>query len=309
MRATHGCRTADGCPLDAYRICTETFRPSSDSQISAWVALINHAMQQWQTATGGLIRTERQTDASGGYAPCADYAGLIRVIADEIATFIPAATPGIDQQLYDLVLDFLNRFKEMGIVLDDSKMEEKYGDEDHTMRDLAANEIIMFNEGHPIDTIMRVGAFTEFAGNVGLVRSCWYKLDKNSGTLTFDDTTAMCTAPDQSRVDSTRDILIRRSKFETAGGQPADPLATPASNGRFNMCLNRGDTDSTAYESTLHEIGHVLGVGGDTGHPGEEGKADEFFDSVMDYNFSQPDCEPYPLDILAIYALYQVAVP
>ncbi len=165
----------------------------------------------------------------------------------------------------------------------------------------------MFNEGHPIDTIMRVGAFTEFAGSVGLVRSCWYKLDKNTDTLTIDDTIAMCTALDQSRVDSTRDILIRRSKFETAGGQPADPLATPASNGRFNMCLNRGDTDSTAYESTLHEIGHVLGVGGDTGHPGDDPR--KFFDSVMDYNFSQPDCEPYPLDILAIYALYQVAVP
>ena len=223
-----GARTSDGYPLYSYRICTETFRPSDDTRIDAWVALINHAMQQWQTATGGLIRTERQTDSSGGYAPCADYAGLIRVMADEIATFMPAPTPGIDQQLYDLVLDFVKRFKEMGIVLDDSKMEEKYGDEDHTMRDLAANEIIMFNEGHPIDTIMRVGAFTEFAGNVGLVRSCWYKLDKNTGTLTFDDTTAMCTAQDQDRVDSTRDILIRRSKFEPAAGDPEIPLATTA---------------------------------------------------------------------------------
>ena len=29
----------------------------------------------------------------------------------------------------------------------------------------------------------------------------------------------------------------------------------------------------------------------------------------MDYSFTQPDCSPYPLDLMAIYALYQTVVP
>ena len=38
-------------------------------------------------------------------------------------------------------------------------------------------KFIMFNEGHPIDTITRVAAFTEFAEDVGLQESCWYNPD------------------------------------------------------------------------------------------------------------------------------------
>ena len=136
-----GDRTADGYPLYSYRICTETFRPSSDARIDDWVTLINHAMLRWQLATGGLIRTEREGDDSGGYEPCADYAGLIRVIANEIRAFVPVDPPDEDRELKQLVLNFLNQFKSMGIVLDDEKMEETYGDELHTMRDVDAYEI------------------------------------------------------------------------------------------------------------------------------------------------------------------------
>ncbi len=303
-----GDRTSDGYPLYSYRICSETFRPSSDTRIAAWVALINHAMQQWQTATGGLIRTERQTDASGGYAPCADYAGLIRVMADEIATFIPAATPSVDQQLKQLIQDFLQRFKEMGIVLDDKKLEEKYGDEDHTMRDLAANEIIMFNEGHPISTITRVAAFPEFARDVRLEEPCWYFPNGK-----YDDGAKMCVPGSDDGIDGTRDILIKRNKYEGGAGRPVDPLAVPAANALFNRCLNQGDvSDVSAYGDFLHEAGHVLGIGGaGSGHPGEKTREHEFFDSVMDYNPdpAQPNCAPYPLDIMAICALYQAVVP
>ena len=303
-----GDRTADGYPLYSYRICTETFRPSSDARIDDWVTLINHAMLRWQLATGGLIRTEREGDDSGGYEPCADYAGLIRVIANEIRAFVPVDPPDEDRELKQLVLNFLNQFKSMGIVLDDEKMEETYGDELHTMRDVDAYEIIMFNEGHPIDTITRVAAFTEFAEDVGLQESCWYNPD---GSLDMGVKMCVPAIGEPGGVDGTRDIFIRRSFYEGEGGQPVDPLAVPAANARFNMCLNQGDVvDMSAYGDVLHEVGHVLGIGGaGSGHPGEKGREYEFFDSVMDYNFEQPNCAPYPLDIMAIYSLYQVVVP
>ncbi|MDE2904093.1 MAG: fibronectin type III domain-containing protein [Chloroflexota bacterium] len=303
-----GERTADGYPLYAYRICTETFRPSSDTRIAAWVSLINHAMQQWQTATGGQIRTERETDSSGQFKPCADYAGLIRVIANKIAMFMPAQTPSKDKQLKQLIRNFLQRFKDTGIVLDDKKLQDKYGAEDHTMRDIDANEIIMFNEGHPISTITRVAAFPEFAESVRLEESCWYF---PSGV--YHAGAKMCVPGGDDGADGTRDIFIKRSQYEGGAGRPVDPLAVPAANARFNRCLNQGDdVDLSAYGDFLHEAGHVLGIGGSgSGHPGEEEKEHEFFDSIMDYNpdEAQPNCAPYPLDIMAIYALYQVVVP
>jgi len=302
-----GARTADGYPLYAYRICTETFRPSSDTRIAAWVTLINHAMQQWQTATDGLIRTKRETDSSGQFKPCADYAGLSRVIANEIAAFMPEPIPDEDQQLQQLVQNFLKRFKEMGIILDDKKIEEKYGDEDHTLRDIDANEIIMFNEGHPIDTITRVAAFPEFAASVRLEESCWYF---PNGTL--DPGAKMCVPGGDTGPDGTRDIFIRRSTYEGDGGNPVYPLAVPAANASFNKCRNQGDdVDRSAYGDFLHEAGHVLGIGGaGSGHPGDPTPS-QYFDSVMDYNSddAQPSCAPYPLDIMAIYALYQIVVP
>lgn len=90
------------------------------------------------------------------------------MIGREIRDFVPEDSVLEDLELNQLVQNFLKRFKDTGIILDDKKLEEKYGDEDHTMRDIDANEIIMFNEGHPIDTITRVAAFPEFAEDVRL---------------------------------------------------------------------------------------------------------------------------------------------
>lgn len=72
---------------------------------------------------------------------------------------------------------------------------------------------------------------------------------------------------------------------------------------RFNTCLTSDDRPYSAYSTVVHEAGHVLGISG--GHP-------SVYDAVMNYDwlvggplFEEPDCSPYPLDIMAIYALYQ----
>ena len=119
----------------------------------------------------------------------------------------------------------------------------------------------------------------------------------------------MCTATVDPGPAETRDIFIRASKYEAGPSSSADVLARPEPDARFNKCLNLGDSDSKAYGHFLHEVGHALGIGGSgSGHPGDPETA-HFVDSVMDYNFTQPDCSPYPLDVMAIYALYQTVVP
>ena len=56
----------------------------------------------------------------------------------------------------------------------------------------------------------------------------------------------------------------------------------------------------------LHEIGHVLGLGGGNtslppyyqSHPGHS------IVSVMNYE-EEDDCAPHPLDVMSIFAIYQ----
>ena len=67
----------------------------------------------------------------------------------------------------------------------------------------------------------------------------------------------------------------------------------------FNTCPDTTDNYNVPYSSLVHEAGHALGIFGFS-HP-------TMFDSIMSYTaaFSRPNCSPYPLDVAAIYALYQ----
>ena len=82
-----------------------------------------------------------------------------------------------------------------------------------------------------------------------------------------------------------------------------DDLRLPTPFARFNTCFNDDFDDyGSAYTSFLHEVGHLIGI---SKHP-------EFPESVMNYDHAtgvsdllEPDCSPYPIDIMAVYALYQ----
>ena len=109
--------------------------------------------------------------------------------------------------------------------------------------------------------------------------------------------------------------------FDIPGGlDPGGGVTVDRDDVRFNTC------DATAlglYEVLVHEGGHVLGIRGGgvadgwdkeilAGHP-------SIYESVMSYERvalrtsgttdgtlpDDPDCSPHPLDVLAIYALYQ----
>ena len=79
----------------------------------------------------------------------------------------------------------------------------------------------------------------------------------------------------------------------------------------FNACPNMGGNYNLPYSTLVHEAGHALGVRAASeiaadsrlqGHP-------SITDSIMNYSsvtgVVEPDCSPHPLDIMAIYAIYQ----
>ena len=74
----------------------------------------------------------------------------------------------------------------------------------------------------------------------------------------------------------------------------------------FNQCGsgNRAGHDNSAYQSFLHEVGHALGIGGYGGGDPEGGHSQPEVASVVNYQ-AESDCAPHPLDIMALYALYQ----
>ncbi len=81
----------------------------------------------------------------------------------------------------------------------------------------------------------------------------------------------------------------------------------------FNPCPNTNDDYNYPKSSLVHEAGHAIGLRAASkkaadpefqGHP-------SIADSVMNYNrklmlVNEKDCSPHPLDIMAIFAIYQI---
>ena len=87
------------------------------------------------------------------------------------------------------------------------------------------------------------------------------------------------------------DIILRRSVVDTGS------LDVPA------VALSRCIPDSAAYFSFAHEAGHALGIrDGQTGTGQERHHAWVTSSTVM---IGSGLCEPGPLDVLAMYAIYQ----
>ena len=140
----------------------------------------------------------------------------------------------------------------------------------------------------PIKSFVDASAFPEFAKQLGFVGECW-EPTKNGHIA------RACVAkyPDEER----HDMFIRREPFE------ADMLTLPGDGDedveREDVKFNQCQSVLSAHETLLHEAGHALGIKGRP-HPGIPS-------SVMNL-LSEPDCSPHPLDIMAIYALYQIPV-
>ena len=152
-------------------------------------------------------------------------------------------------------------------------------------------------------------AFSEVASDIGYGIGCWFTA---SGQW---DKTRMCTGSNRDADGNVEppDIIVRRGAYDSGPWSDdgtdgtADDLRLPLPGARFNTCFNDASDDlGKAYTDMLHEVGHLIGV--TDPHP-------KFEDTVMNYDQDvfgsgdnakrEPDCSPHPIDIMAVYALYQ----
>ena len=115
--------------------------------------------------------------------------------------------------------------------------------------------------------------------------------------------------------------MVRQSKSPAATGEQRYVALLRG----VNVCHPEpdpsSDIDYDLYETVLHEIGHALGLS-NAGNPLDYlnyGSYDRYVishptipDSVLNYDprglgpgQDEPNCSPYPFDVMAIYALYQ----
>ena len=282
-------RTASGTYEFRYRICEDTFAGLNNSQ-SDWIAHINHAFMQWQLATGGLVRMVEEA------GPCADYSPFVTHVVNQITPMLPAMpTPADRDRIAGQVTAMVGVFRTIGLI-------DLVNFERHTLAqpiqdDISRNEVIMVNDTDLAIDITTTNVLTEFSKDLGFAQcdgGCAHRSDNNGGSTT--DIFLKRKTHDQ-KPDGTRRILINLTGVDKVV---------------FNTCPNTTNNYNYPYSSLVHEAGHALGI-----RAAFEMAADPDFqghpsiaDSIMNYNqklmlVNEKDCSPHPLDIMAIYAIYQ----
>ncbi|MDE2817892.1 MAG: fibronectin type III domain-containing protein [Chloroflexota bacterium] len=271
-----------------YRICEEGF-PSE--YLDDWKKLIRHALEQWEVATGLVTMTYVG-------AICADYSRAISEVSRDFGILS-------GRMLTQSELNQLRGYLRTLDVLTNAQTDDE-----------EFNEIIMVNDiDGPYAQFRQAGVFPEFSSEFGI-----------SGCV-FLERPAACAAPRHVHPvkGNITDILLQKRGFGI------DPVVVPGgdeivdeSDTRFNTCPGWTISDDRyrAYWVMLHEAGHVLGIRGGEWEREEwaawTASHPTVSDSVMSYKERnlkaydstlilprEPNCSPYPLDILAIYALYQ----
>ena len=256
----------------AYYTCLGTFQGTGKSD--DWKNIIIHAFGQWQLATDGLVTMSHLG------SDCAEYEDIIKMTKDEI-----------DKLKYPVPISVI---RNLIVNLDDYA--------NFTKEDSKKNEVIMVDDvAGNVKDLMDVGVFPELAQAVGF-HDCAF-------------TGPACAVPSftiliglNPAIVTTTDILLRRSSFENdALNIPGGDQSVDRSDAPFNAC---GAPRDGAYETLIHEAGHALGIRGGTDGAGQLAEHPTLAGSVMSYERqlmlpNDPDCSPHPLDIMAIYALYQ----
>ena len=282
VSATDGQRIANfplnyplGSETYVYQICTETF-PSVHRD--EWESLILHAIEQWKYSIDNIVTVRRSSD------DCARYAAFIEAAADEVANL----APGVDATEHVEAMFELFHHHSFDATYDEAVDDDKLLNEIRMYDDVADANIVLLKD---------VGVFHELAGRFGH-RCDWIRRDRTACT----DLTQY--GPGQY----TRDVMIRRDHPVFRRVVPDVPGADDSFDDD-DILLNDDCLD--AYRVLVHEIGHVLGIGWGrepSARPLDAGHA-LVADSVMNYDHitgvAEPDCSPYPLDIMAVYAIYQ----
>ena len=282
----------------AYRICADTFA-SDETEQNEWIALIDHALVQWESATDGLVMMEPVLDGNGNRAPCANYADLHQEVVNHVSAVIIGLTDTGTLELTTVTYidEFIRTLEYLG---------------DFHGQDVERNEVLMVDIDLHRLTMFKGNELDEFSISLGL-GTCIFEENVNacaSGTRTGIDFLGIRLPPiDFLGKQFTTDIQLRSDRFENTN------LTLPSVS--FNTCVT---ANSRLYADLIHEAGHALGIGGLPDEDAEIKNHPPLVDSVVNYNensevllnvvggkanLREPDCSPHPLDIMAIYALYQ----
>ena len=297
-----------------YRICEETF-PSEKR--TAWINVIRHAFAQWDLTTGDLVNLVHEvfTDNDpeidpmpGDGKPCVDFVTLVGdlaarirgILADSLINPVDDTQQHIENAVRLLVGNGMHRREEGELRLNEIKMyDDRPGDLSFLVGELEDVELTLQDLEVATAKADIIG-FSQLAPYLGH-SWCWRPIPP------LDIVAYGCAVFDRDY--KTTDIFIRRLPIDS------DSLTIPSRlNGvrigpesvnygaehgdvKFNRCEGY-PSRGRAYGILVHEAGHALGLRGGGVHTSER-------DTVMKRGLARDSCSPHPLDVMAIYALYQ----
>ena len=280
----------------AYRICRDGY----PGNFTHWKNLVTHALGHWQLATNGLISMVYEGE------DCADYQTVLKRVRAVYENFV-------GQKLTSEQLEALEGLLESMDILTAAQVD-----------DTELSEVIMVDQSATgiYGEFEAMGVFPEMSEELGIA-TCVFADPKKNRKPTA------CAWPRHNHPEKgwVTDILLPWDRFKDDIARTSVPGGLDADGGvtvdrddvRFNTC---GASVLGAYEVLVHEAGHVLGIrdAGSLASGWDEnlGHHPSIYESSMSYEGialrkgvsdsklpNDPDCSPHPLDVLALYAMYQ----
>ena len=282
-----------------YAICTGTF----PGDPALWRAYIEHALEQWEIATDGLIKMTPALDDIGGHQECADYGDHAHDIARDVALYVlrreSGGTSAEDEEILARTVDDVTKFLQSA---NNARLVSKA-----RAIDPGVSEVLTIRD--PIVGGMTLAnVLLDIAGVIGR-RPC---IDLK--TFTAPPACANTYIPPNGNHELRTDLLFSRNRLISEAPNiseshfPGGDRTPERGDVKFNSC----EGAHPIYPALVHEAGHALGI---TARP-EPSDDDNYVkpeyghfnsaiaESALSYG-AQHTCFPHPLDIAVIYAIYQ----
>ena len=262
-----------------YVVCANTFSAVEDEQ-NLYRDFIDNAFKQWQDATG-ILTVEPKKDDNGMLVGCTDYDDIVATIHDKLRDYIQMHTGG---GAVPSLFNITQKARELAGNLDEQGLQSRRGDD----RDL--NEVMVVQNARAYNT-------------AELVERHFAQMAKVAFTGICSADAIGCATPSISTTGGwTSDI-----KLIPGDELPLTNVIPDLNDIKMGYC-GSGKTNRL-YGTLIHEAGHALGIiGGSQGeYPQQPGHPYLYMpETVMSYaDGLRYTCEPHPLDIMAIHALYQ----
>ena len=277
-----------------YAVCVGTF----PGDALRWRAYIEHALEQWEIATDGLVKMTPALDDLGSPQQCADYGEYVQDITTDVALYVinreivgtDATAAEIEARVSIDVHNLLKSTRDLRLVRKAQAL------------DPGVSEVLMFSD--PIVRGTTLGtAFLQISRLVGREPCAEPDAEalacaKSSNPFGDDEKVSV-------------DLMFNRKFFLstvpdlTEDHFPGGDRTPERGDIRFNSC----EGTHPIYSGLVHEAGHALGITGGAEMLDEKDPALYHFNSripeaALSYG-TKHRCFPHPLDIAVIYAMYQ----